>query len=156
MMKQKKQDLEEAKKSYKVSEITYANKLIDIMARKEFEVVEKLCTYMFAQANYFHEGYEALSKLEQTLRQMMNTLVNTQNDYLEKKNQFNLLEIINKRRGESVNGYNNQIKQGFVFLKKKLSWARRWFVVTTGHLFVYKGWKVTTLQFLSYYFHLSC
>ena len=85
--------MEEAKKAYKVAEITYSNKLVDIMARKEFEVVEKLCTYMFAQANYFHEGFEALSKLEPTMRQMMNTLVITQNDYLESKNRLNIDEV---------------------------------------------------------------
>ena len=85
--------MEEAKKAFKVAEITYSNKLIDIMSRKEFEVVEKLCSYMFAQANFFHEGYEALSKLEPTMRQMMNTLVNAQNDYLVGKNQFNIEDV---------------------------------------------------------------
>ena len=46
-----------------------------------------------------------------------------------------------------------QLKQGYIFLKKKSSWIRRWLVVTDGLLYIYKGWKVP-LPFLSFLYSL--
>jgi hypothetical protein len=38
-------------------------------------------------------GYETLSSMEPSMRQMMNKLVQAQNDYLEGKNQLNISEV---------------------------------------------------------------
>ena len=78
--------MEEAKRLLDSAETVYANKLFDIKAKKEFEIVERLCTYMFSVANLYHEGYQSLSKLEPSIRKLMADLVNAQNEYLHGKN----------------------------------------------------------------------
>ena len=72
-------DLEEAKRLLDAAEASYANKLFDIKTKKEFEIVERLCTYMFSVANLYHEGYQSLGKLEPSIRKLMADLVNAQN-----------------------------------------------------------------------------
>ena len=55
--------------------------------------------------------------------------------------------MINKKEG-IASKYDAKVKQGFIFVKKKSSWIRRWLVVSGGFLFIYKGWKVPLIPSL--------
>merc|ERR1712137_1475137 len=136
--------LEDAKKALDSTELACANKLQDIRVKKEFEVLERLCTYIFAEANFYYEGYHRLSKLEPSVRELMNDLVNSQKDYLEGKNQFDVDALIAKQKTlPSVTPIEIDLhfKQGYVNMKKGGGWTRRWLVVNKGLLFLHKNWK---------------
>ncbi len=38
------------------------------------QILERLCTYMYAEMSYFHQGYVMLTQLEPSLRELMGTL----------------------------------------------------------------------------------
>lgn len=64
--------------------------MLDIRIKKEYEILERLCTYLFTEANFYHEGHQKLRKLEPFVRNLMNDIVNSQKSYLEKKNDRDL------------------------------------------------------------------
>jgi len=136
--------LEDAKKALDCAELACANKLQDIRVKKEYEVLERLCTYIFAEANFYYEGYNRLSKLEPSVRELMNKLVHSQKVYLEGKDQIDLDQIIAQQKllpSFTPIEIDTHFKEGYVNTKKKNNWTKRWLVVNKGLLFLYKNWK---------------
>lgn len=72
------------------NELAIGNKLMETRVNKEYEILERLCTFIFSVANFYYEGYQKMSKLEPDVRELMNVLVSSKNDYLEGKNQFDV------------------------------------------------------------------
>merc|ERR1712188_3763 len=75
------QELEDAKRKYELLDVTYANKLLEMQALKDFEVVERLCTFMFTQLQFYKDATGTLAALEPTVRKMMNQLVNARQEF---------------------------------------------------------------------------
>jgi len=138
--------LEEAKRTMEAAELTYGNKLQDVRVKKEFELLERLCSYVFAEANFYHESHKRLTRLEPAVRSLMKSLVHAQKDYLEGKGTTADVDEIVARSQAPTHSTPVEIdlhfKQGYVNLKKKGGgWTRRWLVVNKGLLFLHKTWK---------------
>eukprot|EP01094_Clydonella_sp_ATCC50884_P017537 TRINITY_DN306_c5_g1_i1.p1 TRINITY_DN306_c5_g1~~TRINITY_DN306_c5_g1_i1.p1 ORF type:complete len:541 (+),score=165.08 TRINITY_DN306_c5_g1_i1:157-1779(+) len=132
------QDLEEAKRKYELADITYANKLLELQAIKDFEVVERLCTFVFTQLQFYKDATGTVAALEPTVRRMMNQLVNARNDFASRRAQIDVEELLaRKMKGRPDIG----IKQGHLYVKKRNNWSKKWFVVSGGHMYIYKNWK---------------
>ena len=135
--------LDEARKTLEASELALATKLQDFRVKKEFEILERLCTYLFAEAHFYHEGHQRLSRLEPVVRELMNSLVHAQRDYIEGDAAVD--EVIAAHRVTSSAPTPIELdlhfKQGYINLKKKNTWTRRWLVVNKGLLFLHRTWK---------------
>lgn len=93
--------------------------MVDVHTKKEFEILERLCSYTFSLSNYFHEGIRNLSSLsfpflfadhqkqsmtttkgqkklaalEPLLRSTMESLVKAHSDYIEGRGQLDVDQV---------------------------------------------------------------
>lgn len=131
-------ELAELKKLYELTNINYANRLSKIDAKKSFEVLERLGTYMYATMAFFHQGSDLLADLEPSLRELMMTL--------DEERTLYLTETLKQDAGKKAPLMPTLEKQGYLFVRIRgrsggMRWKRRWFVVAEGGFHTYRSWK---------------
>lgn len=131
-------ELAELKKLYELTNINYANRLSKIDAKKSFEVLERLGTYMYATMAFFHQGSDLLADLEPSLRELMMTL--------DEERTLYLTETLKQDAGKKAPLVPTLEKQGYLFVRIRgrsggMRWKRRWFVVAEGGFHTYRSWK---------------
>eukprot|EP01090_Pellita_catalonica_P002679 TRINITY_DN1224_c0_g2_i1.p1 TRINITY_DN1224_c0_g2~~TRINITY_DN1224_c0_g2_i1.p1 ORF type:complete len:690 (+),score=160.69 TRINITY_DN1224_c0_g2_i1:269-2338(+) len=93
---------------------------------------------MYSKMAYFQQGYELLRELEPSLHELMQALVQQRKEYLSEMTQLDVTELLATKM---LHQTASNEKQGYLSMKIKGHWKRRWFVVADGKLHFYKNWK---------------
>ncbi|KAL6042883.1 phosphatidylinositol-3,4,5-trisphosphate binding [Balamuthia mandrillaris] len=140
--KQTESELADLKRNYELAHINYLTKLSHIEAKKNFEILERMCAMFFAQKSYFQQSLHLLHELEPSLRKLMQELESQRRKYVQQMNDIDVTEILASKMAQQTESLE---KQGYLTLKQKgTTGKRRWFLVADGNLHIHKKWKELT------------
>lgn len=148
-------DLEEARKGHRGACLEVTLRLNEVLAKKKFEFLERVCMYIQAQSTFFHQGYQFFADNEQTIKNYSHYLQSTRKNFetetedFEKQKSLLLDELPNsplvKRNNSdaavlaSMRGYLFKRSDDVININ---TWNRRYFVLKDGILCYYKTGNV--------------
>eukprot|EP00026_Physarum_polycephalum_P003488 Phypoly_transcript_03500.p1 GENE.Phypoly_transcript_03500~~Phypoly_transcript_03500.p1 ORF type:complete len:754 (+),score=141.83 Phypoly_transcript_03500:176-2437(+) len=144
-------DVEDAKKAHRASCLEVTLRLNEVLAKKKFEFLERVCVYIQSQSTFFHQGYQFFTDNEPKIKNYSLYLQSTRKNFIEETEQYErhkslLLDELPsspeaKRR--TADPTSAASMRGYIFKRSDdviniNTWNRRYFVLKDGVLCYYK------------------
>eukprot|EP01119_Soliformovum_irregulare_P025849 TRINITY_DN9675_c0_g1_i1.p1 TRINITY_DN9675_c0_g1~~TRINITY_DN9675_c0_g1_i1.p1 ORF type:complete len:747 (+),score=228.32 TRINITY_DN9675_c0_g1_i1:245-2242(+) len=143
-------ELSDAKRDFQIGMLDLVFALNDVEAKKQYEVMERVAAYMYANAAFFHQGHELFSEMTSFLRHSSSSIQQMRVDIEEDRTKAVQLKQDLEHKAKSGQTDSPAVKskgqektiQGYLFKRSssmRKDWKRRYFVVEEGEVKYFKN-----------------
>lgn len=147
-------ELSDAKQEFQTNNLHYIYSLNEFQSIKKLDVFERVCSSMYSQSAFYHQGYEHFHEMDSLMHNLTSHMQNVRKDFEEQKSK-NLARMEEVAKEYSTGGSSSSFPkanstaktlQGYLFKRNngvRKDWQRRYFVIENGFIKYYKHSKDT-------------
>jgi len=136
-------ELQESRSAYQRETVDTICELNELQANRKIDCLERICSFMYAQASFYHQAHHLFEELQPYMRAISSDLQATRLRFDQDRREMRERATqIKQTDGRSAPlDPNASTIEGYLYKKGKnrmSAWQRRFFSVRDGSLFVYK------------------